>query len=428
LAITRVRGFQDLQGLPASVASHIELLCREIAQTYDFREIRLPLVERVELFQRSSGETSDIVEKQMYVFPEGEEGSALVALRPEGTPGVVRAFIETGLDKRDPEQRFFYSGPMFRRERPQKGRYRQFNQFGVEVFGRTDAACDAELLVMIDDLRKGLGLKLETQINSLGCHRCRPSFREALLHFGREHWGELCDDCHSRMERNPLRLLDCKVDVKLAESAPKSLDYLCEECRAHFATVRELAAAAGVELIVNPRLVRGLDYYTRTAFEILSGDVGSQSAVVAGGRYDGLVEALGGSPVPGIGFAVGVERLSLAVESSPGGGSEEVSFSSFDGRVDAVLIALGDAAIRHGMGVARSLRKAGLRVEFSAPDRRMKALLQRAAKIGARFAVIVGENELNRKSVQLRDLERSQQSEVPQEQLASAIRGVSAAT
>ncbi len=363
----------------------------------------------------------------MYVFPEGEEGSALVALRPEGTPGVVRAFIEAGLDKRDPEQRFFYSGPMFRRERPQKGRYRQFNQFGVEVFGRTDAACDAELLVMIDDLRKGLGLRLETQVNSLGCQRCRPAFREALLRFGREHWGELCDDCHSRMERNPLRLLDCKIDVKLAESAPKSLDHLCEECRAHFAAVQDLAAAAGVELTVNPRLVRGLDYYTRTAFEILSGDVGSQSAVVAGGRYDGLVEALGGAAVPGIGFAVGVERLSLAVESSGGGRAEKLPFSKGDGRVDAVFIAIGDAAVRHSMVVARGLRGAGLRVELSAPDRRMKALLQRAAKVGARFAVIVGENELSRKCVQLRDLERSQQSEVPEDAILAAIRAQDAA-
>ncbi len=429
MSITRVRGFQDLQGAPASIASQIEFLCREIAQRYNFREIRLPLVERVELFQRSSGETSDIVEKQMYVFPEGEPDSPLVALRPEGTPGVVRAFIEAGQDKKDPEQRYFYSGPMFRRERPQKGRYRQFNQFGVEVFGRTDAACDAELLIMIDDLREGLGLQLETQINSLGCPQCRPAFREALLKFGREHWSELCEDCHARIERNPLRLLDCKVDVKLAESAPKSLDYLCAECRAHFEKVQNLLTVAGVQFVVNPRMVRGLDYYTRTAFEILSGDVGSQSAVVAGGRYDGLVEALGGAPISGIGFAVGVERLSIAVESSAAAeGSRELPstkehwFSPMSDGVDAAVITLGESALRHGMVLARKLRAEGFRIEFSSPDRRMKNLLQRADKIGAHFAVIVGEDELKRGVVQLRDLKRSQQSEISETSLAPTLK------
>jgi len=402
------------------------MLSREVARRYNFHEIRLPLVERAELFQRSSGETSDIVEKQMYVFSEGEEGSPLVALRPEGTPGVVRAFVEAGLDRREPEQRYFYSGPMFRRERPQKGRYRQFNQFGVEVFGRADAACDAELLIMIDDIRAALGLALTTEINSLGCPDCRPAFREALLKFGRDHWGELCDDCHGRLERNPLRLLDCKVDVKLAQSAPKSLDYLCDVCRAHFGKVQDYLAAAGVAFVINPRLVRGLDYYTRTAFEILSGSVGSQSAVVAGGRYDGLVEALGGASIPGIGFAIGVERIAIAMESAmeakPAAASSATAFTStIDGRPDVALIAIGEQAARRAMTLARELRARPFRVEMMSPERRIKALLQRADKIGARFVAILGDDELARGIVQLRDLRLSRQSEVAQTALVDTL-------
>jgi histidyl-tRNA synthetase len=425
VSITRVRGFQDVQGLPAALASHVESLGRKLAARYNIQEIRLPLVERAELFQRSSGETSDIVEKQMYVFAEGDEDSQLVALRPEGTPGVVRAFIEAGLDRRDPEQRYYYSGPMFRRERPQKGRYRQFNQFGVEVFGRADPACDAELLILIDDLRKALELTLRTEINSLGCAECRPKFREALLEYGRQHWAELCDDCHGRIERNPLRLLDCKIDVKLAQSAPNSLDYLCEACRTHFNKVQEFLSTAGVEFFINPRLVRGLDYYTRTAFEVLSGDVGSQSAVVAGGRYDGLIEALGGAAIPGIGFAIGVERLALAVEGKQQGDSvslEQLPSAVGSARPDAVMIALGDRALTHITRLARGLRNSDLKIEVSSPERKLKALLGRASKLGARFAVIIGDNELDKGVAQVRDLGKGEQFEAAEADLSRVLR------
>src|SRR5579863_1590164 len=244
--------------------SLVEQRARAIFDRYSIKEIRIPVLERTQLYARSSGETSDVVEKQMYTFTDRDEGETVVALRPEGTPGAVRAYIEAGLDRSDPEQRLFYSGPMFRRERPQKGRYRQFHQFGVEVFGRADPACDAELLVMIDDLRRDLGLSFQFEINSLGCAKCRPAFRAALLDYGKLHFAELCSDCHERLERNPLRLLDCKIDVKLAEQAPKSLDYLCPECRKHFDTVCDLLKAAGVQFVVNSRIVRGLDYYMRT--------------------------------------------------------------------------------------------------------------------------------------------------------------------
>ncbi|HYB92092.1 MAG TPA: histidine--tRNA ligase [Candidatus Binataceae bacterium] len=412
MELTRLRGFRDLIGADARAMSLVEERARTLAARYGFSEIRVPLLERGDLYRRTSGETSDIVEKQMYVFQDSDEARTTVALRPEGTPGVVRAYIEAGLDRSDPEQRFFYTGPVFRRDRPQKGRYRQHFQFGVEVFGRADPGCDAELLIMIDDLRRDLGLTLSFEINSIGCPRCRPAYRAALLEFGHAHLDELCEDCHRRLDRNPLRLLDCKVDVEVAESAPRSIDFLCEECRKHFATVQELLGAAGIAYRVNPRLVRGLDYYTRTTFEVMAPGLGAQSTVVGGGRYDGLVEAMGGAPVPGIGFGIGVDRMALALEAAnrmPGWAP------------DAAVIALGDAAIRHSAVLARNLRGSGLRVEVLSPERKLKALLGRAARIGARFAVIVGDHELAHGVVQVRDLLKSEQREVPEDQAASTI-------
>lgn len=410
MQLTRLRGFQDIYGAQARSLAAVEECARRIAERHNVGEIRIPVLERLELFQHSSGETSDIVEKQMYAFVDRDEAETTLALRPEGTPGVVRAYIDAGMDRSDPEQRFYYAGPMFRRERPQKGRFRQFSQFGVEIFGRPDAATDAELMVMIDEMRRELGLDLNFEVNSLGDAECRPRFRQALLEFGREHWAELCEDCHQRLERNPLRLLDCKIDVKLAESAPKSQDYLCGNCRAHFETVRELLADARVPHVVNPRLVRGLDYYTRTTFEVISGAVGAQSAVAAGGRYDGLVEALGGAPVAGTGFAIGIDRIAIALEAA-----------RFEVRADAAIIALGDAAIRRGMTLASEMRAAGLRVELLSPGRGLKALIRRADRIGARYAVILGDNELARAAATLRDLKASTQTEVAQSALIAAL-------
>jgi len=394
--------------------SLVEGRARALFERYSIKEIRIPVLERLQLYLRSTGETSDIVEKQMYMFTDRDESETVVALRPEGTPGVVRAYIEAGLDRTEPEQRLFYSGPMFRRERPQKGRYRQFYQFGVEVFGRPDPACDAELLIMIDELCRDLKIPFTTEINSIGDQKCRPAFREALLQWGREHWDQLCDDCHNRIDRNPLRLLDCKIDAKLAASAPNPLDYLCDECRAHFDRVKELLIAANVQYAVNPRMVRGLDYYTRTAFEVMAGGLGAQSTVVAGGRYDGLVEAMSGAAVAGIGFAIGVDRIALALEAA--GVLPAVT-------PDAAIISMGPAATHHAVVVARDLRAANLNVEMLSPERKMKTLLARASKIGARFAVIIGDDELARGVVQLRDLKQSTQREVVAAEAASAIAG-----
>jgi len=409
---TRLRGFQDWIGPSAEALSLVENTFSSIAQRHGFREIRIPTVERVELYARSTGDTSDIVEKQMYVFSDRDEAETAIALRPEGTPGVVRAYIEAGLDRSDPEQRLYYSGAMFRRERPQKGRYRQFYQFGVEVFGRADAACDAEVIMMIDEVARELGVEFRFEINSIGDAQCRPQFREAVYQFGKAHYNEICEDCKQRLERNPLRLLDCKTDVALIEHAPKSADYLCDPCKMHFAQVKALLAAGGVKYVENPRLVRGLDYYTRTTFEVIASGLGSQSTVVAGGRYDGLIEALGGAAVPGIGFGSGLERVALALEAA---GKLLIE------KTDAAIIAMGEAATLKAIGIARTMRESGLRVEMFSPERKLKALLSRANKIGARFAVIIGENEIAKGVVVLRDLQASSQREVPEAEITTAV-------
>jgi histidyl-tRNA synthetase len=423
LGLTRLRGFQDLIGAEARAPTIVEERARAIAHRYNLNEIRIPLIERIDLYQRSTGETSDIVSKQMYMVKRSEESLGVdeMILRPEGTPGVVRAYIEAGLDRSDPYQRYFYSGPMLRYERPQKGRYRQFNQFGVEIFGRADAACDAELMIMIDDLMRDLGLAVRFEINSLGHDRpdCRPRFRAALLEYGRAHFAELCDDCHQRLERNPLRLLDCKIDGdRVAQSAPKILDYLCDECRRHFDAVQEFLSSANVPFEVKPSLVRGLDYYTRTAFEVVSAAVGSQSAVAAGGRYDGLVKELGGAAVAGTGFAIGVERTALAMQAGDfkaGGGP------------DAALVGLGEEANLTAMIIAHELRARGLRVEVLPPDRRLKAALAIASRMNAAYAVIIGEDELARGTVQLRDLKNSSQREVARDAVGGELAAASIA-
>jgi len=413
MELTRLRGFRDVMGAEAQAMALVEERARLLMRRYNIGEIRTPVLESVQLFQRTAGETSDLVEKQIYAFTDRDEAETVVALRPEGTASVVRAYIDAGLDRSDPEQRYFYTGPVFRRERPQKGRYRQHYQFGVEIFGRPDAACDAELLILLDDLRRDLGLTLSFEINSIGDAACRPAFRQAVLDFGLAHEQQLCDDCKRRIRHNPLRLLDCKTDAALVESAPKSIDYLCEPCRGHYDTVKSLLKAADVEFVENYRLVRGLDYYSRTTFEVKSADLGAQSTVSGGGRYDGFVEMLGGAPVAGIGFGIGIDRMALALQAARPVGSLSP---------DATIVALGDAALAEATRLARKLRSENIAVEVLSPGRKMKALLSRASKIGARFAVILGDDELARGVAQLRDLKQSRQNEVPLADLARAIK------
>src|ERR687892_634371 len=314
MKLTAIKGFSDI--LPGDVETWqvVEEKARQVFSFYNFSEIRIPILEKTELFSRSLGETTDIVEKEMYTFADQDAKGSMLTLRPEGTAGVVRAYVESEMYKTEPVRKLYYIGPMFRRERPQKGRMRQFHQIGAEALGRGDPFIDAEILLLLQDFFCAVRLdRVTLQLNSLGDVQCRPLYREKLLAFLRRKKDSLCANCQRRMERNPLRVLDCKEPncVEATREAPSILDSLCEACREHFESVRGLLRRAGVAYELNSRMVRGLDYYCRTTFEWTSNQLGSQNAVAAGGRYDGLVEELGGPPIPGIGFAAGVERLAL---------------------------------------------------------------------------------------------------------------------
>ncbi|RMF22029.1 MAG: histidine--tRNA ligase [Deltaproteobacteria bacterium] len=395
MTIPSVKGFRDV--LPADAARRRLLLdaAVRVLEQYGYQPLEVPLLERGELFQRSVGATTDIVEKEMYSF-EDRDGT-LVALRPEGTASVVRAYVEAGLARSMPVAKFYYHGPMFRRERPQKGRLRQFTQIGAELFGRADPEADAETLCLVADLCEAAGLAgARIRVNSLGDEVCRPKYRESLVAFGRARIERLCRDCRERLERNPLRLLDCKAEQcrEATADAPVMIDYLCGDCRHHHDRVLELVAAQGVELEIEPRMVRGLDYYCRTAFEVSAAGLGAQDAVGGGGRYDGLVEQLGGPSVPGIGFAFGLERMELAAE-----------IAETPPATRLFVAPIGEAAAGAALSLARRLRRAGVGVELGSSAKRLKAHLKRAAKDGIRHLVIVGDDELASGVATVRDLE-----------------------
>jgi histidyl-tRNA synthetase len=395
-SITAVKGFRDVLPEESRHWLALEDAAVEVFARYGFGEIRLPTLERTELFARSLGETTDIVEKEMYSFVDRDETS--LTLRPEGTAGVVRAYLEDGLVQADPTARLFYRGPMFRRERPQRGRYRQFHQIGAEFLGRDDPLADAELLVLLARLLARVGAReVVLELNSVGDTACRPAYGERLRAFGRAHLAALCPDCHRRIERNPLRLFDCKVEScrRVVAQAPLVLDALCTACGEHLAAVRALLDQEHVPYTMNPRLVRGLDYYCRTAFEVVADGLGAQNAVGGGGRYDGLVAALGGPPIPGIGFALGVERLAMV--TAPGG--EE-------GRPAAVLLPLAAPGIGPALALATRLRDEGMVVGIEPVGRSLKALLRAADRRRARLAIILGEDELRAGRATIRDLSR----------------------
>lgn len=396
MKITSVKGFHDVLPDESARWQWIERQARELFARYNLAEIRLPIVERTELFSRSIGDTTDIVEKEMYTFSD-RDGSSLT-LRPEGTASLVRAYVEHALHQREAVSKLFYFGPMFRRERPQKGRLRQFSQVGVEVIGRDDAAIDAEVVLLLHDLLAALQIRgAQIEINSLGCSDCRPSYRAALLAYGAAHRDVLCENCNRRLERNPLRLLDCK-DRACREStadAPVMVDYLCPACRAHFDTVRTMLAREAVEPRLNPRMVRGLDYYCRTAFEVVAEGLGAQNAVGGGGRYDGLVKALGGPDAPGVGFALGIERLVLAL------GEHEESRPAMP---ELFVAPIGAGAEREGMHLAHRWRREGMRVEMGSGGRSLKSQMRLADKVGSPYVLILGDDELAAQRVTVRDM------------------------
>jgi histidyl-tRNA synthetase len=404
VSITGIKGMNDI--LPGQVEDwqFLEASARRVFKAFGFREIRVPVVEKTELFCRSIGETTDIVEKEMYTFTD--KGGTSMTLRPEGTAPVIRSFIEHKLHSLDPVSKLYYLGPMFRHERPQKGRYRQFHQIGAEVIGLDDPKIDAQVLAMLSHFFTVVGIDgVALQINSLGCQECRPAYRQALLAFLDARLGELCADCQRRAGSNPLRTLDCKVPgcQDATCGAPAVIDHLCAGCAGHFAAVRNHLADLEVPCSVNPRMVRGLDYYTKTTFEMVTDQLGAQSAVAAGGRYDRLVADLGGPSLPGIGFAMGVERLALLLSTR-----SDATISP-----ELFIATLGNEAERYGFRLLTRLQRQGVCAEMEYAGKSLKAQLRRADKLGAQRVLILGGDELARGVAQLRDMAAGTQEELP---------------
>ncbi len=411
------KGTKDVLPAQSSKWHYVESVIREICARFGYREIRTPVFEHTELFLRGVGDTTDIVQKEMYTFED--KGGRSITLKPEGTAGVVRSFVENSLySGAQPTKMYYLSTPVFRYERPQAGRLREHHQFGVEVFGSQGPSIDAEVITVALSLFHTLGVNgLALNINSIGCKECRPAYNAALREYLKQREESLCRNCRERMVTNPLRTLDCKEETcrDIVREAPVMLDCLCDECAAHFKGLKKRLEAAGIEYSINPFIVRGLDYYTKTVFEIISTDIGAQGTVCGGGRYDGLVEELGGPSMPGIGFGLGIERLLLVLESL-GIGLPEPRLC------DAYVCTLGDAAAVEGFCITKRLRDAGIKAECDHMGRSLKAQLKYAAKLDARFTVIIGDDELSKSVAVVRDMEKSEENTVPIAELNQIIK------
>lgn len=412
------KGTQDILPSETWKWQRAEKIINEVCDVYRYKEIRTPIFEQTELFQRLVGETTDVVQKEMYTFMD--KGDRSMTLRPEGTAAVVRSFVENKMfGYADQPVKLFYTGPMFRYERQQAGRYRQFVQFGAEAIGSADPAIDAEVIALAMDVYKRVGLtKLKLVINSLGDTECRVAHRAALIAHFNPHIGEFCGDCQSRLEKNPLRILDCKVDSghPLLASAPSLADYLNEASAHYFGEVKSYLADAGISYEVDANLVRGLDYYNHTAFEIMSTSegFGAITTLCGGGRYNGLAEEIGGPSAPGIGFAMSIERLLLAMAA------EGVSFEA-EPALDVYIVTLGDSACRPGFKLLGELRAAGLRADMDYMDRKMKAQMKSADRLDAKTVIIIGEDEVTEGVVQLKNMADGTQEKVPFTEVLTTI-------
>ena len=412
------RGTKDI--LPDSVGSwnYVGQKIRDICARFGYEEIRTPMFEHTELFHRGIGEGTDVVDKEMYTFED--RGGRSITLRPENTASAVRAYLQNKLYGDGALTKLFYIGSMFRYDRPQAGRMREFHQFGVEALGEANPAVDAEIILLAMEFLKSLGLKdLKLSLNSVGCPSCRPAYRKALQDYFRPHFEELCGDCKERFERSPLRILDCKADAdkEFMTGAPNITDCLCDECREHFEKVQSFLRDAGVDFELDPRLVRGLDYYTKTAFEIKYAPLGAQSAVAGGGRYDGLIAEMGGNPTPAVGFATGLERVLLALE-------KQGLLPEQEKKADAFVVALGAEAQSAGFKLLQKLREAGLKALMDYAGRSMKAQMKQAGKAGARFALILGEDEIKENAVMLKDMGKSEQQKVSLDEVINQIQSI----
>ncbi len=411
------KGTRDI--LPAEIYKwhKAEKVFAEVCHDFGYEEIRIPTFEQTDLFQRGVGDTTDVVTKEMYTF--NDKGGRSITLRPEGTAGVVRSYIENGMASLPSPVRMFYSITAFRYEKMQKGRMREFHQFGLEAFGSEGPAIDAEIISVVDVFFKKIGLKnIKLCINSIGCPTCRNKYNEMLKDYFRPHVSTMCEDCQARIEKNPLRMIDCKIDggKEVVQNAPRLIDYLCEDCKAHFEDLKSRLDAIGIKYEIDPNIVRGLDYYTRTVFEFVSENVGTQGTICGGGRYDGLVENCGGAPTPGIGFAMGVERLLLEAEA------QGIEFEKNDS-VKIYFAGMSEAANEKIAKICYELRSNGIGCETDLMNRSFKAQMKYAGKSGIPFLAVIGDDELASGKVNIKKMDDGSQTEIEIDKIKEFLKG-----
>ena len=406
LITKKIKGTEDVLPKQSYRWQFIEKIMREESKAYGFKEIRTPVFEHTELFARGVGQTTDVVQKEMYTFTT--KGGESVTLRPEGTAGAARAVLEHALDNEGLPIKASYFVSCYRYEKPQAGRLREFHQFGLEEYGTQSPAADAELICAAQSVLNRLGLdQIHLELNSIGCSECRAKYNQALREYFGQFKDRLCDTCLSRLEKNPMRLLDCKSpqDQQLAKDAPKITDYLCEECENHFSEVKRYLDSAGVEYTVNPKIVRGLDYYTKTVFEFVTDCIGAQGTVCGGGRYDGLIEELGGKHMPSLGFAMGLERLLMVMDA------QGIAIPD-DDKCALYIATMGDDAKVKAFELLRRVRECGLIAETDVVGRGLRAQMKYADKIGAKYSLVLGDNELNENKAKVKNMETGEQTEL----------------
>ena len=414
-----IKGTKDVLPSESYKNQYIEATCLSVAENFGYKEMRTPVFEHTELFQRGVGDTTDVVQKEMYTFDD--KGGRSITLRPEGTAGAARAFLENGLSNEALPQKICYLTSCYRYEKPQAGRLREFHQFGIECFGATSPLADAEMISLAKQVFDELGVKkLHLEINSIGCPKCRADYHNALREYFKAHTDELCDTCNERLERNPMRILDCKSPVckEISKNAPVVLDYLCDECKEHFEKVKSNLDVMNIEYIVNPQIVRGLDYYTKTVFEFVSDEIGSQGTVCGGGRYDGLIEELGGQHTPSLGFGMGLERIQLVMEA------QGCDFPE-PNKPDLFIAAMGEKAELKAVEIAKDMRDEGFSVVYDLNGRSLRAQMKYADKVCAKYLVVIGEDEVNSDIAKLKDMRTGELTEVSLTTFVNAYYSVS---
>lgn len=409
------KGTKDMLPEQAYKWHYVEEKFADICRKYGFKEIRTPMFEHTEVFQRGIGDTTDVVQKEMYTF--NDHAGRSITLKPEGTSGAVRAFIEHKQYAEVQPTKYYYDTDCFRYEKPQSGRLRHFHQFGIEVFGTSNMLADAEVICLANDFLTDLGVKeIELRINSVGCPECRAKYRQALKDFIKPRYDELCSTCKDRYERNPMRILDCKSEIcqGIVKDAPRMLEYLCDDCRQAFEELKTNLTSMGIGYTVDPNIVRGLDYYTKTAFEFVTTKIGAQGTVCGGGRYDHLIEELGGPPIPGVGFGLGIERLLLLMDAN------EAYFPEDQG-VEVFIAVMGERAKSFGLKLCREMRQKGIVAEMDTLARNIKGQFKYADRLNARYTLVIGDNELDKGVVSLKDMAASSQREVAIEDIYKEI-------